>query len=39
VSVRASVGFVGRGEDIFLGQALFLDAEGGISVEDRKDHC
>jgi hypothetical protein len=34
VSTRASIGFLGRREEFFWGQALLLDAEGGIRVED-----
>jgi hypothetical protein len=39
VSARASVVFLGGSKELFLGQARLLDAEGGIRVEDREDHC
>ena len=38
VGARAFVGFQGKSEELFLGQALLREAEGGIRVEDREDH-
>ena len=38
VGARAFVGFQGKSEELFLGQALLREAEGGIRVEDGEDH-